>query len=1150
MFLLFTILFYSNAIDCSDGQYLDTSGECKNCNTSKHCKTCFAEDKCITCENNYYLDSSYQCTERKNISNCDTWDNLFCTMCKPGYYLQNQECKACTTNCKYCNSQECFQCEAGYTLVNNGANCVDCSKEENNSVCGRCGINEYFDVSKLNCLPCKTNCQRCSSAQNCFMCSNGFALKDPTDPLSECSSIEHCVSGHIFGDHCELCTTGFYLDNGRCSPCSEQCLRCINSTNCVECNSAMKLFEGKCVPSIDNCARSNGIQGCLECNEGFYLSEGSQCVSCPKNCSSCLNENYCFRCGPNYYFSGEEGQCILKNSNCKVTDQYGCLECYYDQINLELCKEYSEKKLIDPLKCSDTSSQQTFGYFLPVTKNSKTNVLEFKKECELCDVKCKICEYNSTWCSACNAGYALNISIEATSLYKELTGNTQNIYNCVEKPPECVRTEMGYCVECASGYFLSDVTCTKCDVSCGSCTSSTYCQTCNSATDNSSNALYWRPKSLTDAADEAKGKCFLVNISESNQYNLNQCASLITTSGCSICNTGYYTHDGYCLKCPDRCTECKEQVGDITGDGIICTGCNDTQYLTTEDNATCLSCDNIKHCHKCKGTGCEECESGYTYSRDRLECTKVNLALILPLCIGACLILIVIILIIIFLLWRRRRAAEKQRETEIRPFRVSSDVELALLSADNENFPLKTERWELDFGLPSTKAIVDTEYEQKLKIMNTSNKSYYFEILTNPSHRYSLEVNPVRQTLKAGFGIEVTFKIKMLCTAIVNEDIGIIAMDVDDNNKETAKLKIIIESDLSTKLDHTELKPVMPPIGEGAFGLVFRGTYRGQDVAIKKMKARNLTEEQTKEFNHEVGMLSQLRHQTIVSLIGAVYTEGEIAIVTEFAEFGSLSKMWGKREVSYDLKIKIMDDLAVALQFLHQNQIIHRDIKGENVLVYSLNPHSSVCGKLTDFGTCRNVSERSLANKELSTGIGTPTYMSPESLQGTSNYSYPVDIYAYGMVLYETFNEKQAYENDDRFNQPWMIPQFVIEGNRLERPDKMPDNYWNLITKCWDQEADKRPTATEILQEIASWNIDINYVTGESSKKEDLNTPQIITEPKPEVENEISKPLDENNSNSKESASSSSSASEKSSDVKKEDISKSESRSSASSDDD
>ncbi|ELP88910.1 receptor protein kinase, putative, partial [Entamoeba invadens IP1] len=216
------------------------------------------------------------------------------------------------------------------------------------------------------------------------------------------------------------------------------------------------------------------------------------------------------------------------------------------------------------------------------------------------------------------------------------------------------------------------------------------------------------------------------------------------------------------------------------------------------------------------------------------------------------------------------------------------------------------------------------------------------------------------------------------------------------------------------------------------------------------------------------------------------FTRGRDAIVTEFAEYGSLSKIWGKNPMNYQLKVKVLDDMVVALNYLHQNSILHRDVKGENLLVFSLNPHSPVCAKLTDFGTCRNISERNLQSKALSQGIGTPTYMAPECLQNSSEYSYPVDVYAFGIVLYETYIEKNAYENDERFNQPWMIPQFVIEGNRLDKPTGIPENYWDLTTKCWKQNPEERPTFADILATIESWGEDIRYALSVEGEKKVL----------------------------------------------------------------
>jgi len=198
-----------------------------------------------------------------------------------------------------------------------------------------------------------------------------------------------------------------------------------------------------------------------------------------------------------------------------------------------------------------------------------------------------------------------------------------------------------------------------------------------------------------------------------------------------------------------------------------------------------------------------------------------------------------------------------------------------------------------------------------------------------------------------------------------------------------------------------------------------------------------------------------------------------------------------------------------------------------------LNPHSPVCAKLTDFGTCRNISERNLSSKELTQGIGTPTYMAPECLQSSNNYSYPIDVYAFGIVLYETYIEKGAY-TDDRFTQPWMIPQFVIEGNRLDKPNGIPENYWDLTTKCWSQNAEDRPTFNDVLSIIESWGEDIRYaLNAEGTKKMNGSDVSSSSASVPSSAQEPSLASDSESSTSRSSISNKVSSNEQSSEERK-----------------
>ncbi|KAL7717342.1 Serine-threonine protein kinase [Entamoeba marina] len=1070
MFLFLLVVFTNALTECSTTQYWDqTSTSCVSCVSP--CNTCYNSTQCTSCVDNYYLSAGYLCIERDLDTNCKEYDADHCILCNEGYYISNAHCYSCAVeNCAYCSISKCFQCENDLVLYESDdtQSCIDCTLSENDAICGRCPSGTYFNESSYSCSSCRSGCLNCTSGTNCYRCDTDTVLSDPSNTESECVKLEGCIDGYYYGDHCELCESSYYLENGYCSNCSDNCIKCVNSTTCLECSEGMMLTAGSCQEDV-NCLRPSSYSGCLECVSGWYIDEDVKCSQCPSQCEKCLNSTY------------YKGTCEAMNSRtCEVVDQYGCLRCAYDVSYDEEIDGTTASELNDMVGGGVNYTSFLFGYYLPILTYTDTDVT-YSPECSMCDVRCRICEYEFNWCTGCNDGYALEENETASAEYLKIFG--------------CKETDMGYCVECDDSHFLFNVRCVQCDESCDTCIDPDYCQTCNTTVGSDGDALWWRKPSFNSLEGEEKGLCNFVDNS-TEDFDID-CDGYITTSGCSSCKTNHYLSDGECLQCPTNCYNCVEQTDEDDVTSVICTEClEDTEYL--DSSSACVNCSTIENCVKCNTNGCYECASGYSVSSTRLECTHVNLALIIPLVSVSLIIIIIVVIIVAVLFWLRRRKVMKDRETEIKPFKVGNSVEMALLSADNENFPLKTDKWNLDFGFAGSKAVIDKEYEEVINFNNTTKKSYFFEIMLGATHKYALVANPMRFTLKPDTGVPVHFSLTMLCTTSVKDEIGVVAMSMDEDLKETAKISLVIESDLSTKLDHTEIQLDLPAIGEGAFGMVFKGTYRGQKVAVKKMKARNLTEEQEKEFKHEVNMLTQYRHQTIVNLIGAVYTEGEISIVTEFADFGSLSKIWGHQTVPYELKIKIMEDLAVSLAYLHENNIIHRDVKGENMLVYSLNPHSSVCSKLTDFGTCRNISERALNAKELTFGIGTPTYMSPECLANT-NYTYSADVFSYAMVLYETYTETQAYIDDERFNQPWMIPQFVIEGKRLEKPNGIPENYWDLIEKCWVQDPNQRPNFNEVLNILVSWNLDICHTEAISGEGNFDSVPQVAPSNVPEA---------------------------------------------------
>ncbi|XP_057786498.1 chitin elicitor receptor kinase 1-like [Salvia miltiorrhiza] len=190
-------------------------------------------------------------------------------------------------------------------------------------------------------------------------------------------------------------------------------------------------------------------------------------------------------------------------------------------------------------------------------------------------------------------------------------------------------------------------------------------------------------------------------------------------------------------------------------------------------------------------------------------------------------------------------------------------------------------------------------------------------------------------------------------------------------------------------------------IGEGGFGAVYYAELRGEKAAIKKMDMQA-----TNEFLAELKVLTNVHHLNLVRLIGYC-TEGSLFLVYEYIENGNLSQHLrgsGREPLPWSTRIQIALDSARGLEYIHEHTVpvyIHRDIKPANILI-DKNSHA----KVADFGLAKltEVGSNSLPTGRL---VGTFGYMPPEYAQ-YGDVSPKVDVYAFGVVIYELISAKEA----------------------------------------------------------------------------------------------------------------------------------------------
>lgn len=228
-------------------------------------------------------------------------------------------------------------------------------------------------------------------------------------------------------------------------------------------------------------------------------------------------------------------------------------------------------------------------------------------------------------------------------------------------------------------------------------------------------------------------------------------------------------------------------------------------------------------------------------------------------------------------------------------------------------------------------------------------------------------------------------------------------------------------------------------IGTGSYSTVWHARHRvhGTEVAIKEIATARLNSKLKESLMSEIVILQKINHPNIIHLHDMIQDSGKVYIVLEYCQGGDLSMFIQQRNgrISEATAKHFMQQLASGLKALRENNLIHRDLKPQNLLL-SVNSDNAVL-KIADFGFARSLQPRGLAE----TLCGSPLYMAPEIMQ-LQKYDAKADLWSVGAILFQLVTGRTPFIGNNQIQ----LLQNIVKSSELQ----FPSNAKNLSDECID----------------------------------------------------------------------------------------------------